>query len=132
MFKTAVAPLPAGTLLGLTASSTASEYSGETASTVIGFTVTDAVCPPEVPVTVIVYWVGAKPALLKVSDGNAGGVAEVGLILHGSGCTGAPDAVVTQESVTGLLNPTVVPRVMVAEELMPGSTEEGLGLDACK
>lgn len=54
MFMTAVAPLPAGTVAGLSVVATAIVYSGDTASTVIGFSVTDAVCVPETPVTVTV------------------------------------------------------------------------------
>jgi hypothetical protein len=93
----------------------------------MGFNFTDAVWPPEVPVTVAVYCVGGKPALANVSDGVAGGVAVAGLTVHGFVvCAGTTE----QESATGLLNPFVDPKVMLAVELVPGSTEEGLGGEA--
>ena len=124
---TAVAWLPGVKVLGLNAVVTAIVYCGATASTVMGLNFTDAVWPPEVPVTVTVYCVGGNPALANVSDGVAGGVAVAGLTVHGFVvCAGVTE----QESATGLLNPFVDPRVMLAVELTPGSTAEGFGLDA--
>jgi hypothetical protein len=123
----AVAWLPGVNVLGLSAVVTAVVYCGATASTVMGFSFTDAVCPPDVPVTVTVYCVGGKPALANVSDGVAGGVAVEGLTVHGLVvCAGVTE----QESATGLLNPFVDSKVMLAVELTPGSTAEGLGSEA--
>ena len=124
---TAVAWLPGVRVLGLSAVVTAVVYCGDTASTVMGLNVTDVVWLPDVPVTVTVYCVGGKPALAKVSDGVAGGVAVAGLMVHGFFvCAGVTE----QESATGLLNPFVDSRVMLAVELTPGSTAEGLGSEA--
>jgi hypothetical protein len=114
-------------VLGLRAVVTAVVYCGATASTVMGFNVTDAVWPPDVPVTVTVYCVGGNPALANVSDGVAGGVAVAGLTVHGFVVWAG---VTEQESATGLLNPLVPLNVMLAVELTPGSTAEGLGSEA--
>jgi hypothetical protein len=129
IFRTAVAPLPAGTLLGLTVVPTVRVYSGETAMTVMGFSVTLCVRLPEAPVTVTVYCVGGvRPVVVKLSEGDDGGVEIAGLTVQVGGLVGST-GVMAQDSETGLLNPLVDPRVIVAPELMPGSTAEGLGAE---
>jgi hypothetical protein len=80
MFNTALAPLPACNVLGVTAVPTASVYTGETAITVMGVRVTVCVRAPETPVTVTVYCAGVVvPVVVNVSEGEDGGVEVDGL-----------------------------------------------------
>lgn len=96
----------------------------------MGLTVIACVMPPETPVTVIVYWTGGvRLVVLKLSDGDEGGVEEAGLTLQVGGLV-VSTGVMAQESATGLLNPSSDPRVMVAPEPTPGSTLEGFGGEA--
>jgi hypothetical protein len=130
--RMAVAPLPAGTLLGEMVVSTVIEYKPAALSTVMWMGGAVCVRAPETPVTVIVYSTGGvRLVVAKVSEGEDGGVELAGLTAH-VGPFAASTGVMAQESETGLLNPLSDPKVMIALESTSRSTLAGLGGETCK
>jgi hypothetical protein len=127
-------PLPAGTLLGTTAFSTAMVNCGVTARTV-RVRASGAGCVPldAVPVIVMVYpTVDVSPFVVIVAEALAGGVTVVGLTVQTGGSVVTCVDVTWQARSTVPLKPLTVPIVMFEDDVPPGATASGENGAACR